>query len=90
LEISEENIGAGRRGGPPGGPSRPKAGIGARGRRGGIGFAVPRQVARKQAVEPVGEGTAEDISAPIPAGANGNVTNAGPKSQDDFRKIIGL
>ena len=46
LDISEENIGAGRKGGPPGGPSSPKAGIGSQGRRGGIGFAVPRQVAR--------------------------------------------
>ena len=89
LEISEENIGSGRKGGPPVGPSRPKAGIGARGRRGGVGFAVPRQVARKQAVEPVGKGTTQDTSAPIPAGANGNATKAGPKSQDDFRKMIG-
>ena len=90
MEISEENIGTGPKGGPPGGPGRPKAGIGARGRRGGIGFAVPRQVARKQVVEPVGKGTTEDISAPTPAGANGNATNAGPKSQDDFRKMMGF
>ena len=89
MEISEEYIDTGRKGGPPGGPSRPKAGIGARGRRGGIGFAVPRQVARKQAVEPVGKGTMEDISAPIPAGTKGNATRAGPKSQEDFRKMLG-
>jgi len=56
LEISEENIGPGRKGGPPGGSNRPSAGIGARGRRGGIGFAVLRQVARKETVEPVGKG----------------------------------
>ena len=46
LDISEENIGAERRG-PPGGPSRPKTGMGSQGRRGGIGFAMPRWVARK-------------------------------------------
>ena len=78
MEISE---GTGRKGGSPGGPGRPKAGIGAGVRHGGIGFAVSQQVARKQAVEPVGKGTTEDILVPIPAGANGNVTNAGPKSQ---------
>ena len=89
MEISEEYIDTGRKGGPPGGPSRPKAGLGARGRRGGIGFAVPRQVARKQVVEPVGKGTIEDMSAPSPAGAKGNATRAGPKSQDDFRKMLG-
>ena len=79
----------GRKGGPPGGPSRPKAGIGARGRRGGIGFEVPRQVARKQVVEPVRKGTSEDILTPISAGAKGNATTAGLKSQDDFRKMLG-
>ena len=84
LDISEENIGAGRRG-PPGGPSRPKAGIGSQGRHGGIGFAVPRQVAWKQVVEPLGKEMTENISSPIPAGAN-----AGPKSQDDFRKMMGF
>lgn len=89
MEISEEYIDIGRKGGPSGGPSKPKAGIGARGRRGGIGFAVPRQVARKQAIEPVGRGTTDDISAPILAGAQGNATRAEPKSQDDFRKMIG-
>ena len=66
-------------------PSRSKAGIGARGMRGGIGFAVPRQVARKQVVEPPGREMTENISSPIPAGAN-----AGPKSQDDFRRMMGF
>jgi len=32
----------------------------------------------------MGKGTAEDILVPIPAGANGNVTNAGPKRRGDF------
>lgn len=89
LEISEEYIDTGRKGGPSGGPSKSKAGIGARGRRSGIGFAVPRQVARKQVVEPVVKGTTEDNSAPIPAGTKGNATRAEPKSQEDFRKMIG-
>ena len=66
LEISEENIGPGLKEGPPGGSNRPSAGIGAHRRRGGIGFAVPRQAARKQAVGPVRKGTTEDISALIP------------------------
>ena len=50
----------------------------------GIGFTVPQQVARKQAVGPVGKGTTKVISAPIPAGMNGSVTKTGPKSQDDL------
>ena len=39
--------------------------VGARGRRGGIEFAVSRQAARKQAVGPVRKGTTKDISALI-------------------------
>jgi len=66
LEISEENIGPGLKERPPGGSNRPGAGMEARGRRGGIGFAVPRQGARKQAVGPVRKGMTEDISALIP------------------------
>ena len=56
LEISEEPMSAGRKGGPPSGPSGPKAGIGARGGRSGLGFAVPRQAARKQTAKPVERG----------------------------------
>lgn len=79
LEISEEYLDTGRKGGPSGGSGKPKAGIGARGKRSGIGFAVPRQVARKQAIEPV-------TSAPIP---KDSATRLEPKTQEDFRKMIG-
>lgn len=89
LEISEENIGTRRKGGLPAGPSRPKTGIGARGARGGVGF-VPRQATRKQTVEPTEKGSTQGIPAPIPAGTNGNAAKAEPKSQDDFRKMLGL
>ena len=88
LEVNSwKSRSAGCKVGPLGGPSRPKSGIGARGSR-GVGFAVSRQVARKQAIEAVGKGTTEDISAPVLAGANGNATKAGPKSQDGFRERI--
>jgi hypothetical protein len=83
LEISDEKIGTRRKGDLPAGPSRPKAGIGARG-RGGIGF-VPRQATRKQTVEPVKKGATQGI----PAGTNGNAAKVGPKSQNDFRKMLG-
>ena len=83
LEISEESMGARRKGGPFG-PSRPKAGIGARGGSGGLGFAVPRQAARRQVARPVERGATQGIPSPIPAGVNG------PKGQEDFRKMLGL
>ena len=38
----------------------------------------------------VGKGATKDISASTPAGSNGNATNAGPKSQDDFGEMIGF
>ena len=85
MGILEENIGAGRKGEPR--PSRPKAGIEARGRRGGIGFVVPRQIAQKQVAEPVKRND-RSHSVSTPAGSNGNTTNAGSKSQDDFRKMM--
>ena len=81
LEISEENLGAGRKGGSKQIESRDRG----TGMRGGIGFAVPRKVARKQVVEPLGREMTENISSPIPAGAN-----VGPKSQDDFRRMMGF
>ena len=89
LEISEEHMGAGRKGGPPSGPSGPKAGIGARGGRGGLGFAVPRQAARKQTAKPVERGATPGNPTYIPTGVHGNSPKAGPKGQDDFRKMLG-
>ena len=88
LEISEDKTGTRRERGPPAGPSRPKAAIGARGGRGGIGF-VPRQATRKRTVEPAEKGPSQGVSAPIPAGTSGNTAKTGPKSQDDFRKMLG-
>jgi hypothetical protein len=35
-------------------------------------------------------GATQGIPSPIPAGVNGNAPKAGPKGQDDFRKMLGL